>query len=99
MTTTAQATKTQTATDAAAIIETARMLAERPGWNVPLLAVYEMFDWSIERFHAALRALDGTVAWLEPEPQLRRLTEMDHLVKIHTSGAEWEYKHTIVVAD
>lgn len=95
MTATIETTKTQTATDAQAIIDTYRMLTPASGRSLHLLPIYEMLDWTLDRFHAAIRHLNATGgAFIEPEPKLWSLTEMDHLVSLKIGG---EWKHSIAI--
>jgi hypothetical protein len=86
---------TTTAADAQQITETYKMLAPAPGRSMHLLPIYEMFDWSLERFHAAIRHLNATGgAFIEPEPKLRSLTDTDHMVSLKIGG---EWKHSIAI--
>ena len=89
------------AADAQGIVETYRMLAEGTDRPVPLLAITDMYDWTVERYHAALNHLianapAGTCALLEPEPKLRSLTELDHMVAIKLGGG---WKHTLSIIE
>lgn len=84
-----------TAQDAQQIIETYKMLTPASGRSMHLLPIYEMFDWSLDRFHAAIRHLNATGgAYIEPEPVLRSLTDLDIAVSLKIGG---EWKHSIAI--
>lgn len=99
MTATIETVKTRAETDARAVARTYRMLAARPGAPVRIGKIWEMFDWSVARCHAAvLRLLDtaepGTVL-IEATMKRRDLTEWDHMVAL-LLGGEWKHEISII---
>jgi hypothetical protein len=86
-----------TAIDAQQITDTYWTLTPGAGHAIRLLAVYEMFDWTLERFHTAVlhlaRAEWGNV-FVEPEPCLRNTTDLERWASVRIGG---DIKHNIAI--